>query len=158
MATEKKKNVDAAGRRVKKAGEAEFARYVEQEPTSMQEFFADWLTQKTGYKVDVRSVILGSLLRGKFQKSAENQARLAENAAAREAEAEEREARRAARAEKKAEREAASKEKAAAPKKAAKPAAKKAAPARKTAAPAKKAAPAKAAPRRRPAKPSNDDF
>lgn len=158
---------DVAGRRVKKAGEPQHAAYVEKAiPSRMQEY-ADWLTRETGYEVDPRSVYLGSSLRGTFQKSDENQERIAaraqeieEQAAAKEqrkldraAAKEEREAERARKAE---EREAA---------KAAKAAEEKAAPAKKTdaskpaagkKAPAKTAA--KAAPtRRRPAKPTTKD-
>lgn len=165
--TAKSKNTDAAGRRVKKVGEPVHGRYADQEFTEMQEFYAEWLTEKTGYEVDVRSTVIASLLRSEFQKSPENQERMAKNAARREAEAEEREERRIARAEKKAEREAAKAEREAAPKPAKKTPAKKAdpkakaAPAKKTpTAKAKPAAktPAKAAPRRRPAKPDAEDF
>ena len=154
---------DVAGRRVKKAGEPQHAAYVEKAiPSRMQEY-ADWLTRETGYEVDPRSVYLGSSLRGTFQKSDENQERIAarareieEQAAAKEqrkldraAAKEEREAERARKAE---EREAA---------KAAKAAEEKSAPAKKTAskpaagkkAPAKTAAPT----RRRPAKPTTKD-
>jgi hypothetical protein len=168
---------DVAGRRVKKAGEPTHANYVEKGiPTRIQEF-ADWLTRETGYEVDPRSVYLGSALRGTFQKSDENQERIAnraneivEQAAAkeqakidREQAKVQREADRAAKAE---EREKAAAERAAAKEAAAaeKAAAKAAAPAKTAAAkapakapakrtPAAKAAPAKATPsRRRPAK------
>ena len=171
-ANTKKRTLDAAGRRKKTANEPEEARLLEAEPTDMQELFAEWIEQQTGYKVDVRSTILASLLRAKFQKSPENQQRLADNKARREQEAidreqrkqeraERREAKIAAAAEREANREVKSKEKAEKPKPAAKktaePKAKPAAktPAKKTAAPAKKAA-AKPAPRRRPAK--SEDF
>lgn len=170
---------DVAGRRVAKKGEPAQAVYVDKNiPTRIQEF-ADWLTRETGYEVDPRSVYLGSALRGTFQKSDENQERIAaraqeiiDQAAAREqakldrAQAKaDREAARAAKAE---EREQAKAAKAAEAKAA--PAAKKApakaaakAPAAKTA--AAKKAPAKAAAtpsRRRPARPAaketNGDF
>jgi septal ring-binding cell division protein DamX len=171
-ANTKKRTLDAAGRRKKGVNEPEEARLLEAEPTEMQELFAEWIEQQTGYKVDIRSTILASLLRAKFQKSPENQQRLADNKARREHEeidreqrkkerAERREAKIAAVAEREANREAKSKEKAEKPKptekKAAAPKAKTAAkaPAKKTAAPAKKTA-AKPAPRRRPAK--NEDF
>lgn len=118
-----------------KAAAPELADYAEKDPTELQEMFADWLSTKTGYDVDVKSVALATSLRGAYQKSPENQDHLA---ARREA-AEQRVADREKRAE---EREA--KAKAPAP-------AKKAAPAKKTAAasaPATKVAPPK---RRRPA-------
>ena len=155
---------DVAGRRVAKKGEPALAAYAEKNiPTRMQEY-VDWLERETGYAVDPRSVYLSSALRGTFQKSDENQERIAarakeieEQAAAREQakidRAAAKEAREAERAEKAAAREAAKAEKAAEAK---------AAPAKTTAAkkaPAKpaagKKAPAKTAPtRRRPAKPA----
>jgi histone H1/5 len=164
---------DVAGRRQKKAGEPTHANFVEKAiPTRIQEF-ADWLTRETGYEVDARSVYLGSALRGTFQKSDENQERIAARKIELENEAEakvtraaereqaklDREAARAAKAEERekaaaeraAAKEAAAKEKAAAP---AKTTAAKAAPAKAPAkrAAATKAAPAKATPtRRRPA-------
>jgi len=156
---------DVAGRRAKKKGEPEFANYAEKAiPTRIQEF-ADWLTRETGEEVDARSVYLGSALRGAFQKSDENQERIAARAIeveqekeARKAKAAEREANKEQRAaDRKAKAEAAAeakKAKAAEPKKvatkkaAAKPAAKKVA--------AKgKAAPATT--RRRPAKAAATD-
>ena len=155
---------DKLGRRVAKKGEPAHANYAEKAiPTRLQEY-VEWLERETGYKVDPRSVYLGSALRGTFQKSDENQERIANRAqeiidqkVAREQakidRAAAKEQRAAERAEKAAAREEAKKaaaaEKAAAPAKA--PAAKKA-PA-KTAtkkAPAKAATPA----RRRPARPA----
>lgn len=72
---------DIAGRRVKTKGEPEFAAFVEKQvPERIQEF-AEWLTRETGYEVDLRSVYLGSSLRGTFQKSDENQKRISARAA-----------------------------------------------------------------------------
>lgn len=72
---------DAVGRRVAKKGEPKFANYAGKNvPTRIQEY-ADWLTRETGYEVDLRSVYLGSALRGTFQKSDENQERIAARAA-----------------------------------------------------------------------------
>jgi hypothetical protein len=167
----KKREVDAAGRRKKAPNEPDGARFVDGEPTEMQEFYAEWLREHTGYDVDLRSTILASLLRGKFQKSPENQKRLADNKARREQEeidraerAEQREEKRAAKAAAKEAAAAKAKERAEKPKPApkAKPAAKKPAAEAalaKKAAPAKKAAAkpaAKPAARRRPAK--TEDF
>jgi hypothetical protein len=142
------KTTDAAGRRTKTKGEAPKAALVEKDITNTMERFAEYVQTQTGYAVDVRSLQLGSVLRGEFQKSDENQQYLAARAVEIEAEqaakvqrAEEREARRA-------EREAAKAAKAAEPKAATTkaPAAKKAV-ATKTAAkaPAAKATPVKKA-------------
>ncbi|WMI33141.1 hypothetical protein SEA_RIKSENGUPTA_45 [Microbacterium phage RikSengupta] len=160
---------DVAGRRVKKAGEPALAAYADKNiPTRITEF-VDFLKRETGYDVDPRSVYLGSALRGTFQKSDENQERIAaraqeivEQREAREARAEERaakkverEAARAAKAEEKAAAAKAAKEapKAAPAKAAGKTTAKKA--------PAKTAAKAATPTRRRPAraaKETNADF
>lgn len=70
--------VDAANRRVKKAGEAEFAKYVDRDITPRMQEFAEWLTKNTGYEVDARSVYLSSSLRATFQSSPENQKRIEE--------------------------------------------------------------------------------
>lgn len=122
---------DAAGRRVAKKGEPQFANYAEKAvPPRIQEL-ADWLTEQTGYEVDVRSVYLGSSLRSAFQKSDENQARMAQRAEEIVAEREERERARAERAEAKAAREAEKAERAAVAKAAPKAAVKKA-PAKKS--------------------------
>ncbi|WNM69117.1 hypothetical protein SEA_MORTYSMITH_40 [Microbacterium phage MortySmith] len=160
---------DAAKRRVAKKGEPPRANYAEKAVPTVIQNFADYLTEQTGYEVDLRSVYLGSALRGEFQKSPENQKRIADRAAEIEREREERAAKAEERAAKKAEREAAAKEKAAAAKeaKSAPKASTAKAPAAKTAAPKKapaKAAATKAAPattRRRPARPAaskGEDF
>lgn len=157
---------DVAGRRVKTKGEPTHAAYAEKAiPTRIQEYI-EWLSRETGYEVDPRSVYLGSSLRGTFQKSPENQERIAARAqeiedekAARIQRAEERAA---AKVEREAARAAKAEEKAAAAKEA-KSAPKAASAAKKTAA---KKAPAKAAAkpatgRRRPAKPAageSEDF
>ncbi|UDG78662.1 hypothetical protein SEA_KATE_43 [Microbacterium phage Kate] len=162
---------DAAKRRVAKKGEPPRANYAEKAVPSVIQNFAEYLTEQTGYEVDLRSVYLGSALRGEFQKSPENQKRIADRAAEIEREREERAAKAEERAAAKAEREAAAKAKAeekAAAAKEAKSAPKTAAakaPAKTAAkkAPAKTAA-AKAAPattRRRPARPAaskGEDF
>lgn len=157
---------DVAGRRVAKKGEPQHASYAEKAiPTRMQEY-VEWLERETGYAVDARSVYLGSALRGTFQKSDENQERIAaraqeiqDQAAAREQakidRAAAKEQREAERAEKAAAREAAKAAKAAEPKEA--PAKKAAAkPATGKKAPAKAAA-KPATTRRRPAKPTTKD-
>ncbi len=161
------RKTDVAGRRIAKKGEPINAKYADEEraiPAVIQDFVA-YLKETTGYDVDPRSVYLGSALRGQFQKSEGNQARIAARAAEIEQEkidrakrAEERAAakaeREAARAAKAEEKATAAKEEKAAPKAPAKAAAK---------APAKTAA-AKAAPattRRRPARPAaskGEDF
>lgn len=123
---------DVAGRRVKTKGEAPLARYLDKEITSLQNDFVAYIKEQTGYEADARSVALGAVLRGAFQKSDGNQARIAERAAELEAEAEEREAKRIEREERKA----------AAVAKAAEPKVAKVAPAKKVVAPK---APAKAA-------------
>lgn len=56
------------------------AAYAAKEPTELIIQFCRYLTEQTGYEVDPLSVYLGSALRGDFQKSPENQSRLAEQA------------------------------------------------------------------------------
>lgn len=148
------KNVDAAGRRIAKKGEPKLARYLEKEVTPVIEDFADFLEKQTGMTLNKRDrqvLFIGSALRGTFQKSPENQARIAQRKEEIAAELEDRQARHDARVAKKAARA----EKASEPKTA------KGAPAKstKTAHPTK-SAPAKAGTtRRRPAaKSSNSDF
>ena len=68
--------------------------------------YAEWLTEQTGYAVDPMSVYIGSQLRSTFQKSDDNQKRIADAT-------KERAAREAAKAVRKAEREAAAAKKAA---------------------------------------------
>lgn len=140
---------DAAGRRVAKKGEPALALYADKVVTPVIEDFSEWLTAQTGYEVDPMSVFLGSALRSTFQKSEQNQERIAASAQAKldaiAAREERAEAREAARAEKEAAKAA----------KAAEPKAPKAAPAKKAPAaaakaPAKKAAAAPAPVRRRP--------
>lgn len=167
---------DANGRRKATKGEPKFANYAGKNvPTRIQEY-ADWLERETGYAVDVRSVYLGSALRGTFQKSDENQERIKaraqeivdqkaareqariDRAAAKEAKAAERakaaEERAAAKAKADEERAAAKAAKAAEPKAEKAPAktAAKKAPAKAAAKPAAKATPT----RRRPAKPAKE--
>lgn len=144
------RKTDVAGRRIAKKGEPINAKYADEDRTipAVINDFVDYLKETTGYDVDPRSVYLGSALRGQFQKSEGNQARIAARAAEIEQEKIDRAKRAEERAAAKAEREAARAEKAA-------PAAK-AAPKAKAVhkAPAKAAA-AKAAPattRRRPAR------
>lgn len=83
-----------------------FANYATKEATPTMQAYAEWLTRETGYAVDVQSVVLASWLRGEFQKSEENQARIADAKTRKADEAK-------ARAARKAEREAAAKERAA---------------------------------------------
>jgi hypothetical protein len=134
---------DVAGRRVKKAGEPALASYADKDITPVMTEYIQWLTEQTGYEVDPLSVQLSGVLRGRFQKSDVNQARLA-------ARAEEIEQEKLDRI-KRAEDRVASKEQKAAARaaKAAEPKAEKPAPATKTAkakaAPAAKAAPVKKA-------------
>lgn len=147
---------DVAGRRVAKKGEPTHANFVEKNiPTRMQEY-VDWLERETGYAVDARSVYLGSSLRGTFQKSDENQERIAARAQEIEDQRAAKEQRKLDRIEAKAAKEAAKAEKAAAAKAAP---AEKAAPKKAPAKTAAKKAPAKAATpsRRRPAKPTAQD-
>lgn len=158
MAIATKKNVpastaktDAAGRRVKKAGEPALASYVDKRITPVITDYVEWLKAETGYEVDPMSVQLSSALRGRFQKSEGNQQRMAARAAEIEQERLDREAARVERAQRKADREAARAEKAAAPK--AEKVVK--APATKAAA---KATPAKASRRRPAAAATDEDF
>ena len=83
----------------------QFAHYAEKEATPTMQAYADWLTRETGYAVDVQSVVLASWLRGEFQKSEDNQRRMADAATAREQA-------KAERALRQAEREATAKERA----------------------------------------------
>lgn len=137
---------DAAGRRVKKAGEPPLANYADKKITPVMEDFVSYIEEQTGYKVDPLSVQLSGVLRGRFQKSDFNQSRIAERKQAivdeAEARAQRAEERAAAKEEREAARAARVEAKANAPKvekkAAAKPVAKAAA-----AKPAAKAAPAK---------------
>lgn len=151
------RKTDVAGRRIAKKGEPINAKYADEDRTipAVINDFVDYLKETTGYDVDPRSVYLGSALRGQFQKSEGNQARIAARAAEIEQEKIDRAKRAEERAAAKAEREAARAAKAAEPKteKAEKAPAKTAAKA--PAKTATKAAAAKAAPattRRRPAR------
>lgn len=82
------------------------AHYATKEATPTMQAYAEWLTRETGYAVDVQSVVIASWLRGEFQKSEENQRRIADAASAREQAKQER-------AERKAERERKAEERAA---------------------------------------------
>lgn len=94
-------------RKTSKTAQApQHAAYADKPVTELMEEYAAWLTAETGYKVDPRSVYLASALRGTFQKSEYNQARIANAATAREQAKKDREQR-------KQEREAAAKERAA---------------------------------------------
>lgn len=95
---------DAAGRRVAKKGEAPLARYLEAPITIVQAGFTEWLRKQTGYaEIDERSVALATALRHEFQRSEDNQSRLAARRAEIEKEQQEREARRQEKAAKAAE-------------------------------------------------------
>jgi len=56
----------------------EYAAYATKTITPAQRRYADWLTQKTGHQVDLRSVALAMVLREAFKRSPENQAVLRE--------------------------------------------------------------------------------
>lgn len=153
---------DVAGRRVAAKGEPSLASYAEKDITPVTQDYIDWLKAETGYDVDPLSVQLSSVLRGNFQKSEGNQARIARRAEERVAEAEAREEAKAAREQAKAERDEARAARAAEPKAekavktaptkaAAKPAAKKA-----PAAPAKPAVASRRRPTSKPAEAGTD--
>jgi hypothetical protein len=79
--------------------ELPFGKYVDKEPTAVHEACAEWIEANTGYEVDLKSVQLTALLYGRFQKSPENQERIAaarENAATAAEEREENATKRAA--------------------------------------------------------------
>jgi hypothetical protein len=52
----------------------EYATYATKTITPAQRRYADWLTEKTGHPVDLRSVALAMVLRETFKRSGENQA------------------------------------------------------------------------------------
>ncbi|WP_308491293.1 hypothetical protein [Microbacterium terrisoli] len=66
---------------------APLAHRVPAEVSALIQTYSAWIEEQTGQKVDPMSVYLGSQLRGLFQKSDGNQARLAEAAKARAAKA-----------------------------------------------------------------------
>lgn len=115
-----------------------YANYAEKDPTPLQEAFAAWLVDKTGYEVDEKSVQLAVALRMTFQRSPENQEDLEARRSTAEEKAEARAARAAEREEKAAAREEAPAKVAPAKKTTAKAAA--AAPATKVAAPPRRRA------------------
>jgi hypothetical protein len=51
----------------KKTNTAPLAPHAAKDVTSTMQTFADWITEQTGYKVDARSVQLGSALRATWQ-------------------------------------------------------------------------------------------
>src|SRR3546814_13019037 len=55
-----------------------FAERAAAEPTELHKQFAAWIEEKTGQKVDLKTVQLASVLRMDFQRSDENQAALKE--------------------------------------------------------------------------------
>ena len=116
----------------------------DKEPTALHEGFVEWLKKETGYDADPKSVQLACVLRMDYQRSEENQARLASNKTAREQAETERQQAREARAAKAKEKEAAKASKTTA----SKSTASKTTASKTATAPAKKAAPA----RRRAAK------
>jgi hypothetical protein len=122
------------------------ASMIEKEPTQLHQDFADWLEAETGYKPDIKSVQLATVLRMDFQRSDRNQQSLEARRQAKIQAEQDREKRRQDRAAKKT-----------APAK--KTAAKKssATPAKKASAPAKKTAAKKAPARRRATRPSSDE-
>jgi hypothetical protein len=76
------------------AEEKDYSTYLEKEPTDLQERFADWILDKTGYEPTdaddfATGVQLATALRMEFQRSPENQAVLEERRAAAEERAEE---------------------------------------------------------------------
>src|SRR3546814_8085432 len=58
-----------------------FAERAAAEPTELHKAFAKWIEEKTGQKVDLKTVQLASVLRMDFQRSDENQAALKERKA-----------------------------------------------------------------------------
>lgn len=63
--------------------EEDYTRYLEKDPTDLQERFGQWILDKTGYEPDneddfLAGVQLGTALRMKFQASPENQEVLAQ--------------------------------------------------------------------------------
>ena len=56
----------------------EYATYAAKPVTAAQRRYAQWLTEKTGHPVDLRSVALAMVLRETFKRSPENQAVLRE--------------------------------------------------------------------------------
>lgn len=71
---------DIAGRRIATKGEPKLAMYADKDIPPVIQEFVEFLKAETGADVDARSVYLGSSLRGAFQKSEGNQARIAERA------------------------------------------------------------------------------
>ena len=61
------------GARTKTVEAPPLAAYQEKEPTELHVKFAEWITEKTGYEVDLKSVQLATALRMPFQASPENQ-------------------------------------------------------------------------------------
>lgn len=58
-----------------------FAERAASDPTDLHKAFAEWLTEKTGVKVDLKTVQLVTTMRMDFQKSDENQSALKERKA-----------------------------------------------------------------------------
>lgn len=76
-----------------------FAERAAAEPTDLHKQFADWLKEKTGVDVDLKTVQLVTVMRMDFQSSEENQAALKERKAAAAKKAEEAKAKRLAKLE-----------------------------------------------------------
>lgn len=76
-----------------------FAERAAAEPTELHKQFADWLKEKTGVDVDLKTVQLVTTMRMDFQSSEENQAALKERKAAAAKKAEEAKAKRLAKLE-----------------------------------------------------------
>lgn len=76
-----------------------FAERAAAEPTDLHKQFADWLKEKTGVDVDLKTVQLVTVMRMDFQSSEENQKALAERKAAAAKKAEEAKARKLAKLE-----------------------------------------------------------
>lgn len=75
--------------------EKDYTTYLDKAPTPLQEHFAEWIQDKTGYEPNdvedfATGVQLATALRMEFQRSPENQQRLEERRAAAEEKAEER--------------------------------------------------------------------
>lgn len=80
----------------------EYAHYLDKDPSELHELCAEWIQDRTGYEMDLRTVQLVLVLYSKFQRSPENKAdieerrkRAAENKAAAEKRATERDAKKA---------------------------------------------------------------
>lgn len=56
----------------------DYGKYLEKEPTPTQELACEWMSERTGYDLDPKTVQITLSLYGRFQKSEENREHLAE--------------------------------------------------------------------------------